>query len=357
MRSPQQKNCIISFQPHTFPPRNLHKKAFSTLLRKANLSLQKYHHLLSQSPSPLRLFSQLINREAIASVQSQKVQTTISDFLKFIHSKKERRNDKLLIVANYKEALVRASKEIPKSPISKELLCKIHQQIKRGAALKSDLGRYRNRQNWIGPEGCKIEEAYLYPPPHTNVDNLMGKLFSYAKTHQREPLLQLALFLAQLLFIHPFMDGNGRVARILIPLFLYQKNVIPIPFLFMSRYFFRHRLKYFQCLFKITEKNKWEPWIIFFLKGILSETNKDIRLLKKMMSLYNRIKQKNPRLNSKTLIFLFENPIFTHSAFSKAKGSKTLLKRLYDSNILRRDKDRMYYFPPLLEIIEYTAST
>ncbi|MGC1878313.1 MAG: Fic family protein [Rhabdochlamydiaceae bacterium] len=339
-----EKKSVKPFHPHPFPPKHLHEKTYSKLLKIANRSLQEYSFFLSQI-SPLTPFLyQLINLEAIASVESHKVKTTLENFLRFTQMKHPKKSSKEALVHHYREALIWGCKNIGKLSISKKLLCTLHKKAKRKTVFQADLGAYRNRQNWIGPEDCDIEEAYFYPPAENEVEDLMEKLLGYAKKNEKESLIQLALFMAQLLIVHPFMDGNGRVARILIPLFLYQKKAIPLPFFFMSRFFRHHRLQYFQTLFTTTEENKWEPWIIFFLKGIIIETKHTLSLFKQILSLNDEIKQKAPTLKKETIAFIFKNPIFPNSSLKKAKG----LKR---SKFIRKGKDGMYYFFPLLKII------
>ncbi len=269
---------IIPFHPRAFPPRRLNKKKFSKQLETANHLLKEYSTFLTSSRWPERLYSQLFNLEAIASIESQTVKTAL-------RRKDLNKNSKLHLVSNYRDALLWACKQDQNSSLTKDLICAIHKKAKRGTTPRADLGVYRNRQNWIGPKGCTIEEAYFYPPAETQVESLMEKLLEFAKKNKKEPLLQLALLFAQFLIIHPFMDGNGRVARILIPLFLYQKKATPLPFLLMSDYFLQHRLQYFSHLFKITEESKWEAWIAFFLKGTIIEMRRAFRVFKQINSL------------------------------------------------------------------------
>lgn len=279
---PFSQKKITPFCPHPFPPKRLRQKPYTKLLNAANTALEKYNAEILQSPSFMQFSSHLINLESIASVESQGVKTSLKEFLHFLHSK-SKKNSKLNLVEDYRKALIWACKEIKKRPLSKKMLCKIHKMVKRSSQVKKEIGRFRTHQNWIGPIGCTIEEAYFYPPAANSVEKLMKKLFLFLKKKQdKEPLVQLALFFDQLLIIHPFMDGNGRVARILIPLFLYQQKVIPIPFFFMSRFLNQHRLQYFQNLYTTQETNRWEPWIAFFLKGIISETRYSRRLFKEL---------------------------------------------------------------------------
>lgn len=342
---------IIPFHPRAFPPRHLNEKRFSKQLKTANRLLKEFNTQLSSTPSAQRLFSQLVNLEAISSIESQKIKTTLEEFLQFMQGKHLKKNSKLRLILNYREALLWACKHAQNSSLSKELICTVHKKAKRGTVPQGDLGAYRNRQNWIGPKGCKIKEAYFYPPVETEVATLMQKLLNYAKKNEKNPLLQLALIFAQLLIIHPFMDGNGRVARILIPLFLYQKKATPLPFLFMSRYFLQHRLKYFYNLFKTTEENQWETWIAFFLKGAIIQIKRALHLLKQINSLKEEMKWNLPKLKKGPLFFLFQNPIFSISSFKKAKENGHLLKELKKLKYIKKHTDGLYYFVPLLKIL------
>jgi Fic family protein len=246
----------ITYCRYPFPPRRLAKQKFAALLQKANRALQDYSAFLKRSPLSQKRISSLMASEAKASLESQNLKPSSKSRL------------------HYLQALKWTCKNPKKIPLSKATVCAIHKKVKRESTPKADLGVYRNRQNWIGPAGCTIDEAYFFPPPADQVEMLMQELFRYAKKKEKEPLLQLALIFAQLLGIHPFMDGNGRVARILIPLFLVQKNLIPAPWLFLSSYFKKHRLKYFQGLYQTTAENKWEDWTAFFLKGIINTVKK-----------------------------------------------------------------------------------
>jgi len=256
---------IAPLRPRPFPPRKLKKKAFAPLLQKANLATAHCAAALKTTPS--HLLTPLLTQEGSASLESHKNPAS------FTHQEKVQ-------IQDYLAALSWASQAINRSTFSKKQTCHIHRIMKRATSPKEDLGRYRKRQNWIGPNDCSIEEAYFYPPKHTHVPRMMQQLFCYMKKKEEEPLLQLALAFAQLLIIHPFMDGNGRIARIWIPLFLYKKKILPSPSLFLSHYFKQHRLKYFQTLFQTSDENKWENWIAFFLKGIILESKRVTKRLR-----------------------------------------------------------------------------
>lgn len=349
MDTPPTSKEIIPFSPRSFPPRHLRRKAFSGILLKANRALKEYNQALSNIPFPFSLLSTLIILEAMDSLDSQKINASLKDLLreKIAPSKKE---DKLVPIIHYAQTLSWASKNISKIPISNKLICSLHKKIKDGTAPSSEIGVYRKRQNWIGPSGCKIDEAYFYPPAQNQVYRLMQELLHYCNAKGKEPLLSLALVFSQLLIIHPFMDGNGRVARILTPLFLFRKKVISKPFFFMSSYFSRHRLRYFQNLYKTTEDNQWEAWIVFFMKGVIIESKKARRLFIKIEDLYKKISE--IKMNPRTLHFLFQQPVFLFSSFKKAGGSQQLLASLQYLKWVRKDKEGFYNFSPLLKILQ-----
>ena len=169
--------------------------------------------------------------------------------------------------------LLRLAERHAHKPFTLALLKKMHRALKP----VKDVGRFRKRQNWIGPEGGSIEEAYYLPPKFERVPALMDNLKKYLNSKEKDPLIQLAIFVAQLLIIHPFMDGNGRIARALIPMILCKKKMTRAPLFFMSAYFHRHRLQYFEKLFQISKNNDWEGWIRFFLKGIIEDGEYQIK--------------------------------------------------------------------------------
>lgn len=228
---------VKPFVPEKLPLKKLDWELFLPKLGKA-------HALLARFDERVRFSKKLIDRE----VQAQK------------GTDKERQN--------YRRALGEIFK---KEPISFALMYKLHSLLKKDIAAPWNLpiGRFRDRQNWIGPEGENIEKAYFLPPRAKDVPKFMHNLKHYLHTKDQDPLVQLAIFFAQLLIIHPFMDGNGRVGRILIPAFLQEKKLISSPRFFMSAYFKEHRLVYFEKLFCITLEKDWEGWIDFFLQGII----------------------------------------------------------------------------------------
>ncbi len=154
------------------------------------------------------------------------------------------------------------------APSSVSFFCKVHAILRQDGVDLAEIGKIRKKQNWIGPKDKPIEEGYFCPPKAEHVPRLLANLCRYMKSRELDPLVQLAIFVGQFLIIHPFMDGNGRVARIFIPIWLWKKGLISRPAFFMSGFFESRRTAYFQKLNSITETKSWEEWIRFFLQGM-----------------------------------------------------------------------------------------
>jgi Fic family protein len=336
---------IAPFKPRAFPPRCLKERSIQPLLKKANDALEHFALTLPLVPPPL--LSCLLQMDAIDSLNSQ----NLSIFFKELLQTSSKRKHQLAPIQDYLKALHQSAQKIKKNRFSKALICNIHNTLKRSSSHQKELGAFRNRQNWIGPAGCKMEEAYFYPPKVENVGPMMNILIRYMNKPTSEPLLQLALLFAQLLIIHPFMDGNGRVARSLVPLFLYKKNLLPTPFFLMSRYFKIHKLRYFQTLFQTTEEGNWGNWITFFLKGIIQSSKKTQRTLAHIHALHEQLKVAIPTLSERARVFLFQSPLFSTASLTRAGGSLSTLKQLEKQRYVRRLKNRRYLFAPLMKIL------
>jgi Fic family protein len=342
---PSSLKKITPFPPRSFPPKGL-QHLFCKELTKTHQALKEYNLTLSTICFPPAYLTHLMRLEAIASLESQKIKVSFKELLTPHCLPKT-----AAPVIHYFQALKLISGPLAKSPISKQMLSILHKKIKYGTVSKAQLGNYRKRQNWIGPKNGTIETAYFYPPAPKYVDALMNTVLRFYNAKRKEPLLQLALFFAQLLIIHPYTDGNGRMARILIPHFLYRKKILSFPCFFMSRYFKTHRLLYFQNLYMTTEQNHWKKWILFFLKGMRIEARKAQRLVQKMTHLYLEMLTL-PKMNVKTLNFLFLNPIFTRIQFRQAGGSSQLFHNLLRLKQISQDKQKLYRFNPLLQFLK-----
>ena len=245
------KTCI----PPKLPLNRLNWETLVEPLGEAHRVLGQFDEILRQAKDPRRILAPLLGQEARAC----------------LHSQKERLREQ---IADYQSMLGESIATSRTKPLSLALLRQMHKGLKKG-------GQFRKKQNWIGPEGCGIEEAYFYPPSPKRVARAMRELHHYLRTAERDPLVQLAIYVAQLLIIHPFMDGNGRVARAMVPLILFKKGLIAQPFFFLSAFFKRRRLEYFRKLFQISAHGEWEEWIRFFLAGITEQGRRNCKEARK----------------------------------------------------------------------------
>lgn len=340
------------YAPQRLPLRKLECARFKRIHLHATKTVNTFRKLLDGIPQPERLLSSLLAIEALAALESQKITLSLEDFFILCETHSHKKKD-LFQPYYYFCALKRAIRDIRSQCINKEILCSIHQMIKKGAPPHIRAGDYRTKQNWIGKQGCKKEEAYFFPPTSKTMRSAMHNLFEYCSKRTRDPLTQIAIFIAQFLIVHPFMDGNGRTARVMIPLLFYQKKVLSHPLLFFSRYLKDHRDQYLRNLYNISEAGKWEEWIVFFLKGIVQQGKNEYQKIEAINQLYLKLKKKCLHLDipPSSLFFLFSRPIFTRSLFLK-RYSTGLFADLIALKIIRPFKKGYWIFPALFRIIK-----
>lgn len=339
------------------------------LLGQAHDAVTRYDELHRNAAHSRILLSLLTTREAVLSMETQHKKNSrvvLEDVLVFDATGKTSPKKKAIVIdiVNWRFALNMAKNAIDRGPLSSRLIRNIHASIrKHSETAQKDIGTFRNRQNWIGPLGCSIDEAYFYPPPAHLVKKAMANLEKYISYKEKDPLVQLAISFVQFLIIHPFMDGNGRVSRILIPLFLAKKNITSGPIFFMSKYFQRNRLKYLQKLYNTSMKNDWEGWIEFFLEGIVQEGANNLEKSKKIFKLHHSLRSElsrsiPPKSLERILNSLFLHPVFTaekfaqHARFSMQAATK-ILKLLTIKKVIHRSRkhSELLEFKALIKIV------
>lgn len=305
--------------PVKLPPK-LDWHFLAPLIGSAREALARYDEILK--PLPKSILEILKWEDVISTMRSQNIVADPLEVLKFSldGEGEEKRAGALQKILNAKEALDLALSW--KKPLGRPFFCKLHAILKKDAPNPAEIGRLRRRQNWIGEEGCSIEEAYYFPPKANLLPKYLKDWQRYA-SQKEESLTHLAILFAQLLVIHPFMDGNGRVARHYIPAFLYRKKLLSKPFLFMSAYFETHKLQYMQKLFDISEKGAWESWVVYFLKGIEDRSDRMRAQADRLSKLYWKIGEEEPFVHPVSLKkkkSLTENPkgLFVFEALFKA---------------------------------------
>lgn len=316
------------YLPVRLPIDDLDYKRLFPFIGIANAELARYDGLLLGVVNPAILLSPITTQEAVLSSKIEGTQATLDEVLEHeagIEATGEIKKD-IQEISNYRKTLSIAYDEIQERPLSLYLIREMHRVLLdsvRGS--QKTPGSFRTTQNWIGNAGCSIDKATYIPPEPLVMNDSLQNLEEYIAGESLDPLLQLAIIHAQFEIIHPFLDGNGRIGRLLIPLFLYKKGSISSPMFYLSSYLEKNREEYYQRLRAITESGDWDGWIEFFLKGIVAQAKENAQKVQSMLSLYDEMKQKifeitRSQYSIQVLDAIFDKPIFQTSDFVKRTG-------------------------------------
>ncbi|MDR0954303.1 MAG: Fic family protein [Rikenellaceae bacterium] len=318
------------------------------LLSKADQAIGRLDSFSDFIPNINLFISMHVAKEATQSTKIEGTQTNIEDVFQPRENLPQEKRDDWDEVQNYIKALDFATQEMKQFPFSSRLIRNIHEQLIQGVRGKDKLpGTFRTSQNWIG--GATINDAKFVPPVHTEIPELMSDLEKFANnTAIHVPdLIRIALIHYQFETIHPFLDGNGRIGRILIPIYLEQKGILKCPTLYLSDFFEKNRQLYYDNLMKVRTDNDIVQWIKFFLVGITDVSNNSIETFQKIIQLKKETDDKLLRLKGKALDAnkvmerLYQSPIIdvmgVQSAIGKSQASAyNLLKELEGLQILAK---------------------
>jgi Fic family protein len=213
-----------------------------------------------------------VRKEAVLSSQIEGTQSSLEDVLaaeaKILAPDRPKDVDE---VVNYVRAMNHGLRRLPELPVSVRLIREIHAELLKGVRGSHRApGELRTSQNWIGPSGCTLLEASFIPPPPHEVPQKLGDLEKFLHADTGLPLLiEIGLAHAQFETIHPFLDGNGRVGRLLITFLLCERQVLQKPVLYLSYFFKQHRQQYYEQLQSVRDEGTWEQWLTFFLRGVV----------------------------------------------------------------------------------------
>jgi len=336
------------FIPEALPLKSLKWDSFIHLIGKANFQLAHYAGILHGIVNPRIFLAPLATQEAVLSSQIEGSQATLADVLNYeaLPKSDSAKHEDIREVINYRTALLYAADYLRKKPTNLNLLKEVHGILLKDARGKDKArGEFRRVQNWIGKPGTPKEQASYVPPPPEKIMECLDNLEKYFHMDDKDYLVQLAIIHAQFELIHPFVDGNGRVGRMLIPLFLVQKKLLDGPNFYISAYFESHRETYYERLRNVSKKGEWENWISFFLEAIIAQSRDNSDKASKVMGLYDELKPRivditKSQFAMKALDALFEHPIFSTTGFiERSKIPKfsafRILKALRDEKIIR----------------------
>jgi Fic family protein len=362
------KYMTNSYTPKNLPIQDIQWESFVHLIGKANAEIGRFDALLQNIPNPSVLLSPLTTNEAVLSSRIEGTQATLKEVLEFEANpqKETKKYEDIQEVINYRKALKEAIDEMEKFSLSMRVIKKAHEILLQGVRGENkDRGNFRRQQVFIGKPGVNINQAIYIPPSAGEIADLMSNLEKYIHTEEKDLLVQLAIVHAQFEMIHPFMDGNGRVGRMILPLFLYLKKAIIYPSFYLSEYLESHRDEYYTALLDISKNNNWEGWITFFLQAVIEQSKENIAKAKKIMALYEQKKQRITELtksqfNIKILDALFVMPIFQSQDFIEISkiprdSAFKLLRKLEENQVIisnKKKKNKLYFFRKLLDIVK-----
>jgi Fic family protein len=242
-----------------------------TFLSQADRALGRLDGSIQTLPDPDLFVFMYVRKEAVLSSQIEGTQSSLDDLLEAeaeIYDPDRPRD--VSEVINYINAMNHGLERLAQLPVSMRLIREIHGKLLKGVRGSTrQPGELRKTQNWIGPRGCTLQEAIYIPPPPHEVPNALADLERYLHSDDQCPLLiKIGLAHAQFETIHPFLDGNGRVGRLIVSFLLCEREILHKPVLYISYYFKRYRDRYYGLLQNIRDTGDWESWLKFFLRGI-----------------------------------------------------------------------------------------
>jgi len=273
--------------PTPLPPSLEWDAVLVSQISRADLALGTLSGIGETLPNPHLLIYPFIRREAVLSSRIEGTQSSLSDLLLFEATKVEKQRD-VREVQNYVRAIEYGLKRLDELPLSLRLIRELHGILmERVRGEHATRGEFRQSQNWIGPPGCSLNEASFVPPPVPEMQDALNQLekFLHADT-DLPPLVQLALIHYQFETIHPFLDGNGRIGRLLITLFLCERGILTKPLLYLSAFFERHRREYYERLLQVSQKGAWGQWIQFFLQAVVNQSSDAVQRSRRLLDLH-----------------------------------------------------------------------
>lgn len=342
--------------------------SLSVLLEKASLKLGELNSM-ARIVLDIDMFIHMhVTNEAVISSRIEGTKTNIEEALLPVEEIDPKKIDDWKEVNNYTKALNESIVKMNKFPISTPLLKEAHAILMENVRGKNKQpGAYRNSQNWIG--GASLADAVFIPPSHELVGVLMGDLenFIHNENLQVPQLIRIALAHYQFETIHPFLDGNGRIGRLMITLFLVEKKILEKPLLYLSYFFERNKSLYYDNLSNVRTKNDLLRWLKYFLVGIQEVSEKSISTLKKIILLKDNIEMEihtwRRRNNSAYMLlkYLFQTPFLTILDAQKITGlskkSAGDLVKLFEvknylSEITGNPRYKLYIFKPYMDLFE-----
>jgi Fic family protein len=342
----------------------------SVLLSRADRALGRLDGSVYTLPNPDLFVFMYVRKEAVLSSQIEGTQSSLQDLLAAEADllAVENRPRDVEEVVNYVRAMHHGLQRLPDLPVSVRLIREIHEHLLRGVrGNRHTPGELRRSQNWIGPAGCTLADATFVPPPPELVPEALGDLEKFLHQEDQIPLLiKIGLTHAHFETIHPFLDGNGRVGRLMITFLLCERGTLHKPVLYLSHFFKRHRQAYYDHLQAIRDRGDWTRWLAFFLRGVIevsaeaTETARQILLLREEhRSAITASLGRAAGNGHKVLESLFDRPIVSVKEVQSIMGTtyaaaNSLVARLLKLDILTevtgQARNRRFRYEPYVRL-------
>jgi len=357
-----------------FPPTTIDWARLVPLIGKASAALARYDGLIAAMPNANVLLSPLIVQEAVLSSSIEGTNVTLSEVLELEAgggaNLDQPKRDDAEEIRNYRQALNHAAITLKERPFTQHILREAHALLMQGVRGRDKIpGTYRDAQNWIGPKGCTIETASFLPIPQEHLLQGIERWAAYFTSEtEPDPLVQLAVLHIEFEALHPFKDGNGRLGRMLIPLFLYSRRILSAPNFYMSSYLETRRDEYVLVMRNVSRDGAWTEWCVFFLQGLIKQASENQSKAHAVLDLYRRMPQvvanlTHSQFSSLAVDFIFAHPIFSSTNFIKAAkipkpSAMRFLSAFKEKGVLRVIREAagrrsaIYAFSELINIAE-----
>ena len=366
----KQATGYRAFIPTPLPPKPAVKieGELQNLLSRADMALARLDGVAQMLPNVDLFIAMYVKKEALLSSQIEGTQASLDDLFAYESGDKLENLNDVTEVVNYIKAMNYGRARLQGLPMSLRLIKEIHAILLEGArGSERSPGEFKRSQNWIGPPGCTLNEAsYVPPPPHEALE-AMGALERYFHYKERLPILvDCALIHYQFETIHPFLDGNGRMGRLLVTFYLCWKGVLHKPLLYLSYYFKKNRQEYYDRLNMVRETGNYEQWVHYFLKGVMDISGVAMDAARQILELQSRHRRLlwEKKISSPIAVGileqLFYTPVISIAQIAERfavsyQAASTIVAQLEKIQILRettgRKRDKRYVYSDYLNIL------
>jgi Fic family protein len=370
VKSPQD---YVAFVPNYLPPKIELTWDLVTQNSKADRALSELSGITKTLPNPHLLIGPFIKREAVLSSKIEGTRASLSDLFFFEAGGEPKENvSDVREVSNYVTAMEFGLQRQEELPMSLRLLREIHEKLMDGVRGNTQTpGEFRRSQNWIGPPGCTLMDATYVPPPVPEMNECLGKFESFLHSHSNvPPLIRLAMIHYQFEAIHPFLDGNGRIGRLLITLLLCSEKAIPGPVLYLSAFFEKYREEYYHHLLNVSLAGEWNTWIQYFLKAIETQSKEAVQRSHRLLEIQTTYRAQVQKARTSALVprlidLLLFSPVITAPFLARhfkitQRAAQLNIDKLLSTGILKEVtgqlRNRMYVAEEIIAVLEKNST-